>query len=313
MTDKQKLLIFMPTYEDKKGIIQAWPAAVESFYGLEVPDNYDADWVIGLDNPYKTDHKERHKNTLHQYQMIRRRVIDEGYDGLVTFEHDMIVPKDGLIKLLHTDAPIVYGLYMLRHGAYCVNAFLYIDQSPNLHKSMTYTPRRYAAAERRGWARVTGVGMGFTLFRRGVLEMFDFRASGTSYPPDWAIAVDSTKYGLKQVCRFDVKCGHIESNGLPIYPTKEGMEQMTKVKILQRFVHGEVYEKGMITNVPSEKVDDFYRAGFVEILSEPDKPSVKILNKPDAKSTKAIKDKAEADIADKKVTKRSSPKKVEKK
>lgn len=295
MSDITRLLIFMPTYE-VKGIIQAWPAAVDSFYELELPDNHEADWVIGFDNPYKTEPKDRHKNTLHQYQQIRRRFLDEGYDALVTFEHDMIVPKDGLIKLLATDAPIVYGLYMLRHGAYCVNAFLYIDDSPNIQKSMTYTPRRYAMAERRGWARVSGVGMGFTLFRRQVLEMLDFRASGNSYPPDWAIAVDSTKFGLKQICRFDVKCGHIESNGLPIYPTIEGMEQMTKVKILKQFVYGQLFTPGMITKVPSDKVDDFMRAGYIEILSEPDEPAVKIVRKPDKRSTKTIKDKMRDDL-----------------
>jgi hypothetical protein len=301
MSDKQKLLIFMPTYE-VDGIVQAWPAAVDSFYNLEVPDSYEADWVIGLDNPYGIEGK--HKNTLHQYQQIRRRVLDEGYDALVTFEHDMIVPQGGLIKLLATDAPIVYGLYMLRHGAYCVNAFNYIKDSPNLQKSMTYLPREYRKAMTRGWARVTGVGMGFTLFRRNVLEMFDFRPSGNSYPPDWAIAVDSTKYGLKQICRFDVKCGHIEKNGLPVYPTQEGFETMTRVKILKQFVYQQLYEPGMIVNVPTEKVDDFFRAGYIEILGEPDAPAVKIVRKPDKRSTKAIKDKMDDKvIAEKEVGK----------
>ncbi len=290
MSDKQKLLIFMPTYEDK-GIIQAWPDAVESFYNLEIPDNYEADWVIGLDNPFGIEAK--HKNTLYQYQQIQRRALDEGYAGLVTFEHDMLVPKDGLIKLLEVPVPIVYGLYMLRHGAYCVNAFLYIQDSPNLQKSMTYTPKRYALAEAKGWARVSGVGMGFTLFRREVLERFNFRASGSSYPPDWAIAVDCTKYGMKQICRFVVKCGHIEKNGLTLYPRRDGLDSMTRVKILQRFVYGQMFEPGAIVNVPSEKVDDFFRAGYIEILGDPDTPAVKIVRKPDKKSTKAIKDKIE--------------------
>ena len=287
---KQKILIFMPTYEIN-GIIQAWPAAVDSFYNLEIPEGYEAEWVIGLDNPYGPEGK--HKNTLYQYQQIQRRVVDEGYEALVTFEHDMLVPRDGLIKLLEVNAPIVYGLYMLRHGAYCVNAFQYIDESPNIQKSLTYSKQRYAKAESRGWARVTGVGMGFTLFRRGVMELFNFRPSGNSYPPDWAIAVDATKYGMKQICRFDVKCGHIEKNGLPIYPTKEGFEAMTRVKILKHFVNGEIFEPGMIVNVPTEKVDDFFRAGYIEILGESDAPAVKIVKKPSKTSTKAIKDRLE--------------------
>jgi hypothetical protein len=208
---------------------------------------------------------------------------------LVTFEHDMLVPEDGLIKLLDTPAPVVYGLYMLRHGAYCVNAFLHIENSPNPHKSMTYLPRAYKEAEKRGWARVSGVGMGFTLFRRKVLEMFDFRASGDSYPPDWAISVDCTKYGIKQICRFDVKCGHIETNGLTVYPTYESEAGMVKVKILKQFFSGELYKPGQITFIPADKIDDFFRAGYIEVLSGPDMPAVKILNKPDVEFTKKVK------------------------
>ena len=82
---EQRVLIFMPTYEEG-GIIQAFPESVESFYDLDVPEGWKADWVIGLDNPYGRE--GRHKNTLHQYQQIQRRVLDEGYDALVTFEDD---------------------------------------------------------------------------------------------------------------------------------------------------------------------------------------------------------------------------------
>lgn len=284
---EKKLLIFMPTYE-VDGVIQAFPEAVESFYGLEVPEGWQADWVIGLDNPYGRE--GRHKNTLHQYQQIQRRVLDEGYDALITFEHDMIVPANGLIKLLEVDAPIVYGLYMLRHGAYCVNAFLYIESQPSMSKSFTYLPKLYAKAERDGMARVTGVGMGFTLFRRKVLELFNFRATEKSYPPDWAIAYDSAKYGLKQICRFDVKCGHIGTDGRAIYPRLAGYENMAEVKVLQQFYYKQPYKPGTIAKVPDEKLDDFLRAGFVELISFPEEaPAVKIMNKPSQKSTKAIK------------------------
>lgn len=286
---EQRVLIFMPTYEEG-GIIQAFPESVESFYDLDVPEGWKADWVIGLDNPYGRE--GRHKNTLHQYQQIQRRVLDEGYDALVTFEHDMLVPKDGLVKLLEVDAPIVYGLYMLRHGAHCVNAFLYIEKNPSFSRSFTYLPKLYAKAERDGMARVTGVGMGFTLFRRKVLELFNFRATEKSYPPDWAIAYDSAKYGLKQICRFDVKCGHIGTDGRAIYPRLAGYENMAEVKVLQQFYYKQPYKPGTIAKVPDEKLDDFLRAGFVELISFPEEaPAVKITNRPTKKSSNAIKNK----------------------
>lgn len=288
MTKKQRLLIFMPTYE-VDGVIQAWPDAVESFYALEIPDNYEADWVIGLDNPYGPEGK--HKNTLHQYQEIQKRTLDEGYDALVTYEHDMIVPKDGLAKLLEINAPVVYGLYMLRHGAYCVNAFIKVDGNPSFRRSYTYYPRRHATADKEGVAEVGGVGMGFTLFRREALERFKFRKTGNSYAPDWGFALDCSLGGVKQMGRFDVKCGHIEEDGRVVYPSREGHSDMVRVKILKRLVYGQIYEKDTIANVPVDKVDDWLRAGYIQILGEPDGPSVKIVNKPSEASTKAIKEK----------------------
>jgi hypothetical protein len=79
---------------------------------------------------------------------------------------------------------------------------------------------------------------------------------------------------------------------------------MTRVKILKQFVYQQLYEPGMIVNVPKEKVDDFFRAGYIEILGEPDAPAVKIVRKPDKRSTKAIKDKMDDKvIAEKEVGK----------
>lgn len=291
MTDKQRLLIFLPTFE-VDGVIQAWPDAVDCFYDLDIPDGYEADWVIGLDNPYGL--AARHKNTLHQYQAIQERALDEGYDALVTYEHDMIVPKDGLVKLLDVDAPVVYGLYMLRHGAYCVSAFIKVEGNPSFRRSYTYYPRRYAIAEKEGVAEVGGVGMGFTLFRREALARFKFRQTGNSYAPDWGFALDCSLGGVKQMCRFDVKCGHIEQNGLTIYPTQEGYSNMVRVKILKRLVYGQIYEEGTIANVPGDKVDDWKRAGYIQILSEPDTPAVKIVRKPSKATTKTIKARMDA-------------------
>lgn len=219
---KKKILIFMPTYE-RDGIIQAWPASVDSFYNLEVPEGYKADRAIGLDNPHGAE--GGWKNVLHQYQQAQQRILGDDYDVFVTFEHDMIVPEDGLVKLLETPAPVVYGLYRLRHGAQCVNAF---SGGLDIYKSMTYMPNEYEAADQRGWAQVSGIGMGFTLFRREVLERFDFRRSGDNYAPDWAIAEDCIKYDIKQVCRFDVKCGHIENHGLVLYPDERELRMVRK-------------------------------------------------------------------------------------
>ena len=275
-----KILLFMPTYE-LDGILQAWPDSIISFNDLEVPEGCEITRIIGNDNPYPSDDSSvKHKNTLHQYQMIRRKFLDEKYDYLVTFEHDMLVPKDGLIKLFNTDAQVVYGLYMLRHGAYCVNALFYTTASLNLNQSMTHRPIMYREADKQGWARVSGIGMGFTMFRRKVVELFDFRKSGSSFPPDGGIATDCMNAGIKQICRFDVKCGHINSNGVALYPGIAEEVGMIKVKILRSFVKGRKFIPGEITFISQDNADDWLRAGLVQILGEPNVPAVKIMQKP---------------------------------
>jgi hypothetical protein len=89
-----------------------------------------------------------------------------------------------------------------------------------------------------------------------------------------------------------VKCGHIGTDGRAIYPRLAGYENMAEVKILQKFVYKQVYTPGTIAKVPDEKLEDFLRAGFVELISFPEEsPTVKIMNKPSKKSSNAIKNK----------------------
>ncbi|MDD4488666.1 MAG: hypothetical protein PHD34_08330, partial [Methanothrix soehngenii] len=86
------------------------------------------------------------------------------------------------------------------------------------------------------------------------------------------------------------KCGHIGTDGRAIYPRLAGYENMAEVKVLQQFYYKQPYKPGTIAKVPDEKLDDFLRAGFVELISFPEEaPAVKIMNKPSQKSTKAIK------------------------
>lgn len=280
-----KILLFMPTYE-KAGQRQAWDESIKSFEELQAPAGCKVERVISLDNPFGIE--GRHKNTLHQYQKARQRVLDEGFDALVTFEHDMIVPDYGLQKLWDTPAPIVYGVYMLRHKAHCINAFFHVTDSPNLQKSMTYRPGEHRAAVKRGWARVTGVGFGFTLIRREVLENIEFHSTDGNYAPDWGLAVDATRATIKQIARFDVLCGHIDQDGKVLWPHKEGSKPKMKVKILKQFVSGQLYKPGQVVDIDQEKIDDFKRAGYIQIL-EDEAPAVKIKSKPTARKPKAVK------------------------
>jgi hypothetical protein len=280
------ILAIFPTYQ-KDGIDQYWNESLESFLELKAPEGVTVDKFIVRDNPIKNP-EYKHMNTLKMYQNAHKKTLDEGYDYLLTFEHDMIVPEDGLIKLYEINVPVAYGLYQLRHGAKCVNAFTHIDDSPNLGKSFTHKREWFIAAFRKKIVRVSGVGMGFMLVKREVLEKIPFRSTDMNFAPDWGFAVDCVKKKIKQVCRFDVVCGHIEENGVILYP-KEGNVNVTKVKVLKQFVYGRLYKQGQIAEVPDEQLDDFIRAGYVHVLGVPERIATKIMTKPTKKNPKAVK------------------------
>ena len=205
-----KILLFCPTYAKAMR-----KETTESIKSLIVPFGVRMTVKIGRDNPFPG---EGHKNTLRQYQNARRLALDETYDALFTIEHDMIIPEDALEKLVNTRADVVYGLYLLRHGAAVCNALeFYGPGARNIGESLTLKPELYWKGIRQGWLEVSGVGSGCTLIHRNVLEACELRASGEAYAPDWALATDCQQKGFKQICRFDVKCGHMDE-GRVLWP-----------------------------------------------------------------------------------------------
>ena len=261
-----KILVFCPTYYNKKKLAM-FPESKASLDALLAPEGVTVDKLISTDNPYKGG---GHRNTLHQFQQGRLKALEGGYDALVTFEHDMIVPADGLIKLWNTPEAVVYGLYVLRHGGAVVNAMRYVRNAPHLDSSLTLYPDIYVKALHQGWIECSGVGFGFTLIRRPVLEMFEFHATdGNSYPPDWGLAADCQKAGIKSICRFDVQCGHIDPDLGTLWPS-ETAKVVCKVKALQFVVidgfegHSIEMKPGKEYEIPAGRFMDLKRAGMVE-------------------------------------------------
>lgn len=271
--------MFCPTFE-LDGVPQIKAETMASLNELISPDGVKAEMLIGLDNPYPG---ERHRNTLHQYQSARTFVLSGGYDALLTIEHDMIVPPDALIKLWETDAPVVYAPYVLRHGMEVCNVLTYVAGSKNIGESIS----RLSIQEREQIFKQTtipcsGVGFGCTLIRREVLERFEFHDSTGNPAPDMGLAVDCQREGIKQAARMDAVCGHINDNGLVLWPGKEFLN-MAKYKIFTNF-YGTVgtrsvqFRAGEVVDLPQEVGHEYVRAGFAEeILDAP--PAIKVVNK----------------------------------
>ena len=174
--------------------------------GPQVGDGVE--WVVDDRNPFPAPD---YRNIRVKYQDARRQVLDGDYSALVTLEADVIPPAGGLAMLLATPGDVVYGAMLLRHGVPLLNLFQHVG-SRNLGMSLSNYPHELAAARRAGTWRVSGVGFGFTLVRRHVLEQIDFRDDANGQACDIPFAEDCLRTGFEAVGRLDVECGHVDED-----------------------------------------------------------------------------------------------------
>jgi hypothetical protein len=291
-----KILLYCPTYTKSNGELAMRPETQASISRLVIPEGVDLDIEVDTFNPMPVDvdRKSKHENTLIKYRKARQRVLNEGYDALWTVEHDMIIPEDALVKMLDTDADVVYGLYLFRHLTPMLNA-LRATTGRYANMSVSAFPELVAKGKRQGWLEVSGAGNGCTLIYRRVLEKIDFhRADGGVPIPDLPFATDCIQNGFKQIARFDVPCGHIKPDGTILQPFTEGGDSVSSIKIyVYRSFNANIagrsqhFEEGTEAEMPEDYVNDYARAGFIEIVKP--KPAVKVVTKPKTTSKKAVK------------------------
>lgn len=232
--------------------------------------NHEVSWH----NPYPG---QKMKNVLAQYQRGQQLALDGGYDAMLTVEHDMILPTGAIDRLMDTDADVVYGVYMLRHGTPCLNAWQYVNDR-NLGMSLSLYPKELEAAKAAGQWRVSGVGWGCTLIRRNVLEKIAIRAAGDSDAGDMGFATDCLHAGIKMIARFDVPCGHYHENGEILEAFRQG-GHVYRVLALQTFnagVDGRTVEmkKGKYYSVPADDAVNLERGGYVKITTQDESQQV---------------------------------------
>lgn len=291
------LLIFTPTYVREDKSLAIHDETVSSINDLDIPDGVHVDVKITTNNPYPHTGEARHdhENTLYQYRHARKLTLDGGYDAVLFIEHDMIVPKNALVKMLNTKADVVYGVYLFRHVSPILNACRAVSSRwPD--QSLSFFPEIARQAKKQGWIEVSGAGFGCTLIHRRVLEKIDMRRSeiGGHPSPDMPFAADCMRNHFKQIARFDVLCGHIKPDGEVLMPFEKGDKDVIntmKIYVYRTFnanINGRTvhYEEGEIKDMPKECIDDYMRAGFVGYVTE---PAVKVVKKPVSKPKKAVK------------------------
>lgn len=251
-----RLLAYTPTYANGPRPETLASVAAQVFDGELVH-------VVDPHNPYPNRDM---RNVLIKFQQARQMALDEGYDALLTVEHDHDLPPDTVQKLWNTDAPVVYAPYLLRHGSNVLSLWQWTG-GRNLGMSLSLYQQELARYRRRGVGPVCGVGFGCTLMRREVLERIEFRGPD-SVAPDLPFALDCIKAGIKPLGRFDIEVGHYEG-GVWLWPWKEGEKQMAgRIYMLQTINanvgNGEsmALERGHYYTLPAPVREDLIRAGY---------------------------------------------------
>jgi len=252
---KPRVLLYCPTYviAGKEQIKKETRASIKAIEFDGVVDK-----VITSECWYPPPD---YRNVLAHYQHARKKVLDEGYDALLTVEHDIIVPADGLQKLWDIDKPVAYGVYIFRGSKNVVNALRMVN-ADNPDMSISQFKGMLVDAVKKVVIETSGVGNGCTLIRREVLEKIDFRqADNDSWVPDIPFSTDCMRAGIKQFAHFGVSCGHIVERGT-LWINGAGM---TRVDAIQNFngSDGVKYRAGKSYLMDDDLVDDYERAGFV--------------------------------------------------
>lgn len=203
-----RLLVFTPTYGggmDRR--------CRDSVFFQDYAGEWD--WVADDDDPFPPPD---HRNVLAKYQRAQKQALaGDYYDALVTVEHDMVLPLDALTKLVAANKPVIYGVYMLRHGSTVLNAWRR-EGTKALGQSLSLFPDELGRAKRAGLWPVSGCGWGCTFIRRDVLAAVPFHDGGEqNLAGDLVFAVDCLRQGFEAYAHFGVQCGHVH-DGVVLWP-----------------------------------------------------------------------------------------------
>ncbi len=216
-----RVLVFCPTYPR---IPLVRNVTLQALMSLDYPA-YEL--VFSREDIPDPDRAQGHQNMYDKYTRARKMVLDGGYDALLTVEADIVVPQDGLAKLLEVDAQVAYGLYCSRKAHYGNNWL--VIQEPG---SVLAPPASLDDGFRRAaWGNVVesfGHGLGCTLIRREVFERVHFRYPDPLVACDWYFAMDCQAEGIRQAHHCGVICGHVHGNEI-LWPDPETIYRRTIV------------------------------------------------------------------------------------
>lgn len=144
--------------------------------------------------------------------ILRQKVLDEGYDYLFSLEQDVLPPGDVLDRMVKHKKKIVSGVYFAHNtmpdGSTPLIPLVYklIDK-----KTLTMVPideQEFASNE---IIEVASAGLGCVLIHKDILKEVKFRYENKVFD-DRFFFIDCYRKGFKVFCDTSIKCKHFILN-----------------------------------------------------------------------------------------------------
>lgn len=213
-----KVLVGCPTSDLKGYALERYTEGVKdldykSFDLLLVDNSKTDDYLkkiksLGLPvvkGPYNESARQR---IIGSRNIIRQKVLDEGYEYFFSLEQDVVPPKDVIQRLLSHDKRIVTGVYFSYQTNNDVTLLVPLLWKKVKGEEVRFMLEREVLEPK--LMEVGACGLGCVLIHRGVLEKVKFRydKNDKGFDDMW-FCKDASNAGFKIFADTSVKCKHL--------------------------------------------------------------------------------------------------------
>lgn len=219
-----RVLVGCPTYEGKQYCLQKYIAGLKAL-------TYPEKDILLIDNsPTPQFSKEiiasgipviragyslrtPRDRIIHCRNILRKKVIEEGYDYFLSLEADVVSPPDIAEKLIAHNKDIVSAVvwYYSEYQGKRIPAPLLWDSDPQGDDNyMVYVAKE--ELQKPQLKEIKACSLSCCLIHRAVLEKIQFRYSGESYD-DVMFCIDARKLGYMIYVDTTVECTHYYRKG----------------------------------------------------------------------------------------------------
>lgn len=142
--------------------------------------------------------------------VLRKKVLDEGYEYFLSLEQDVIPPADIIERLMGHDKKIITGIYFVRNvfpGG--ITALVPLAYKLTDKKTLTMEPLSDEEWQSGKLMNIVSCGLGCVMIHRDVLKDISFRyeKEKDSFDDRW-FCIDAYKKGIEMYADTSVRCRH---------------------------------------------------------------------------------------------------------